>query len=188
MKTLNKELLGFNVPITGVAETLPELVAACGSEERVVALANNYVLYHQHYTKVRDGMIAKLLELTGKKLETNEKGKVTETNEEFIGRAEEETEGGLAQFESAIAEVVAGIAVDYSQPVRGVGEGSVVAKKWLAYYDKLVEESKLDAFISKHELDVSGLDEEATKIVVAKKVKEIVTRAQQDAVAKATAL
>lgn len=187
MKTLNKELLGFEVPIVGVAENLAELVELCGGEDRVVALANNYVLYHQHYTKGRDLIIKTLVEKSGIKLEVDDKGKVTEQDTEYVGRIEEELKG-LSQFEADVASALETLSVDYKQPVRGIGGTGAVAKKWLAYYDGLVEDGKLDTFVAKHELDLEGLDDEGVKNLVAKKIKEVVKRAEQAALAAATSL
>jgi hypothetical protein len=187
MKTVNKEILGFSVGVVGVAETIPEFVEAAGSEERLVDLANNYVLFHQHFTKLRNAIVKTLVELTGIKLETEEKdGKtiITETAEEYVGRLEEESANPL-QFADQVNSAVGAMPVDYKQPVRGLGT-TKVAQKWLAYYDAMVEAGKLDAFVEKHDLTLPA-DEEAAKIVVANKVKEIVTHAQQAALKTALA-
>lgn len=189
MKTLNKELLGFEVPIVGIAETLDELVAACGSKERVVDLANAYVLFHQHYTKGRNAIIDVLVKQTGKSMEADEKGKVTEKDLEYVGRIEEELgPEGLVPFEAAVVAAMENLPVDYAQPVRGTGVGAVVAKKWLAAYDDLVQRGKVDAFVDKYGVDLDGLDEDGKKLAIAKKIKEEVTRAQAAAMSAATDL
>lgn len=191
MKTITRELLGFEVPLNGVAETLEEIVSAAGNDTRVVDLANNYVLFHGHYDTVRDKIIETLVKLTGKKLETDDKGKVTEKNTEYIARLEEDDDvkaaGGLAAYESQIVEAVNALTVDYTKTVRAAGD-SAPAKKWLAYYDQLVADGKLDKFIAKHEIDISGLDDEAIKVLVARKLKEVVTNAQRAALAAAAGL
>lgn len=184
MKTITRELLGFEVPLNGVAETLQEIVSAAGDESRVVDLANNYVLFHVYYDTVRDKIVETLEKLSGKKLERNEKNVVTEKYTEYIARLEDDEDikasGGLAQFESQVVEAVNALNVDYTKSVRGVGDGTP-AKKWLAYVDQLVADGKLERFIEKHGLDIEGLDKDGVAVVVARKVKEVVTMAQRAA-------
>lgn len=184
MKTVTKEILGFNVPVTGVAESLDEAVQLAGGDNaRVLDAANNYILFHQHFGKLRTTIVKKLEELTGVAREKDKDGKITEKDAEYIGRLED-SGIQLAQYESQIAEVVGALPVDYKQAVRGTGEGSAPAKKWLAYYDAMVEEGKLEAFATKQGLELTG-DVEQDKVLVANKVKEIVTLAQRQALAAA---
>lgn len=193
MKSVNKEILGFNVPIAGVAETSAELVSACGSDERAVELANNYILYHVHFSKVRSKIVAKLEELTGVKREGQEEGEgedkkfvVTEKDQEYIGRLEEQLgEAGLKAHEGVIAAMVGAMNVDYTQSARGSGVAAAPAKKWLAYYDALVEKGKLQDFIAKHSIATEGLTDEAIKLSVVNKVKTLVTEATRAALAAA---
>lgn len=178
MKTLTKEILGFEVPIVNVAETLEEMTQLSGSPERVVASANNYVLYHQHYGKLRTKIVNTLVEKTGEKLEENEKDLA------YIGRLEEKI-GGEA-LKALLPDVVAAcqaIPVDYTAPVRGTGEGSTVAQKWLAAFDDLDQKGKVGAFITKYGVDVDGLTDDEKKLVVARKIKEVITKAQEAAMA-----
>lgn len=192
MKSVNKEILGFNVPVSGVAETTAELVAACGNDERAVELANNYILFHVHFGKVRTAIVKLLEEKTGVKRESvtegegeNAKTVITEKDAEYIGRLEEQLEGGLTQFNEAVAERVAGMPVDYAKSVSS-GVASAPAKKWLAYYDGLVEANKLQAFIDKFSIATDGLSEEAIKLAVVAKVKDLVTKATAAALAGAS--
>lgn len=183
MKTENRELLGFTVPINGICETLAEAITAAGSEDAVLKDYNNNVLAHSHYTIARRAIVNKLIELTGVKMKTETTGTgdsaktvVVEKESEYIARLETELgEETLKEFNSQIASVVGAIPVDYTPGVRGAGATAAPAKKWLAYYDQLVTEDKLDAFCSKHGITVEGKDVEVLKVEVANKVKEIVT-------------
>lgn len=190
MKSVNKEILGFNVPVSGVAETVEELVSACGNGERAVELANNYILFHVHFSKVRTKIVAFLEEKTGVKRESETTGEgddkktvITEKDAEYIGRLEE-AQGGLTQYAEDIAKLVADMPVDYTKSV-STGVTSAPAKKWLAYYDSLVEAGKLDAFIAKHSIATDGLSEEAIKLAVVAKVKSVVEAAAKAALAAA---
>lgn len=185
MNTQTKELLGFNVPVVGIVETLAEAIKASGSEEAVVKDYNNNVLAHSHYTILRRIIVKKLVELTGIKQLTEKDGDkdvISEKDAAYIARLETEIgEEELKKHEKAIAEACGAVPVDYTPGTRGSGSGSATpAKKWLAYYDQFVVEGKLDAFCEKHGIDQST-DEETLKIAVASKAKEIVLRVQAEA-------
>lgn len=201
MKTLNKEVLGFDVPIVGVAEDLNELLLLSGGgsadqtpeeqeaarklgAEKVYAAAINYVHFHSHYTKVRAKMIETLVAKSGKKQTVDKEGNVDEKDVEYVGRLEDELggAGSLDQYNDDIIAALNALPVDYTQSSKGGGSGTI-GKKYLAYYDKMVEDGKLDAFVAKHSLEVEGLDEEAKKQVVGAKVKELVKAAERSALA-----
>lgn len=183
MKTETKEILGFNVPIVGIVETLDEAISAAGSKEAVLKDYVNNVLAHSHYTVVRKVIIATLVAATGIAQIKNEKGVVTEKDAEYIARLETQLgESGLAQYNSVVAEAVGKISVDYTPGTRGQGSANAApAKKWLAYYDELVTAEKLDAFCSKHGITQEGVTEDDLKVKVALKVKEIVTEKEKAA-------
>ena len=61
---------------------------------------------------------------------------------------------------------------------RGTTGTAKPAKKWLAYYDAMVEKGVLEQFVAKHQIDTADLDDEAVKIAVANKVKELITKAE----------
>jgi len=179
MKTENRELLGFNVPIVNICETLEECIAAAGSEAEVVKTYVGDVLAHSHYTVARRHIVKTLVELTGIKQLTSkvkEKEVVTETDGEYIARLESEIgEDVLKSYEKQVAAAVGKVAVDYAPGTRGSGGSATPAKKWLAYYDALKQdETKFSAFCSKHDIDTSS-DEETLKIAVANKIKDIVS-------------
>jgi hypothetical protein len=184
--TIDKELLGFVVPVVGVAESMQELADLSGSDKRAVGLANNYILYHQHYTKLRSTIAEVVEKLSGirriyKKSEKTGKLIIDENDEPYINRVEEELgEGSLKQFVSAVREECEKLAVDYTVAVRAPGSGGKLAKKWLEAYNQLVESGKIAGFISKYEVDIEGLDEEETKIVCANKIKEVILKKQQE--------
>ncbi len=187
MKNIQKELLGFSVPVIGVVETISEAITAVGSEAGVVNDLNNQVLAHSHFTVLRRIIIKKLVELSGVKqlgetVGEDEKAKfvVTEKDAAYVARLTDQLgEEVVKSFETEIAAACSKVEVDYKPGVRGSGEGRPPAKKWLAYYDQLVKEDKLGAFCAKHGIDVNQ-DEDDLKNVVAFKVAEIVTAQQQE--------
>lgn len=184
MTNVKKEILGFDVTITGVVTTLAEAVEKSGSEQRVVDMFNNYVLFHQHFSKMRNLIVSKLEELTTIKRLTNEEGDVTEKDTQYIARLEDEGVS-LKDLAAQINEAVAAVSVDYSASVRGTGTGSgKVAQKWLAYYDAFLQAGKLEAFCIKHGID-SELEEAQLKLLVASKVKDLSDAAQKAALAAA---
>jgi len=182
MKTVTKDILGFELPIPGVADSLAEAAQKSGSEERALAYLNNYVLFHSHFTKLRSKVVAKLVELTRIPMLTEQKGEKTvviETDGDYIDRLESELgEGALLQYAPHIIAVSEGFPVDYSVSIRGTSGTAKPAKKWLAYYDAMVEKGVLEQFVAKHQIDTTDLDDEAVKIAVANKVKEIITKAE----------
>lgn len=177
MKTENKELLGFTVPVVGIVETLKEAVEKAGSEEAVLKDYVSNVLAHSHYTVLRRVIIKTLVAATGIKQKTEKDGEkevIVEKDAAYVARLETELgEEVLQGFNKQIAEECAKITVDYTPGTRGSGT-STPAKKWLAYYDQLVEEDKLDGFCQKHGIDQTA-DEETVRINVANKVKDIIT-------------
>lgn len=184
MKTETRELLGFNVPVVGIAETLAEAITAAGSEAEVLKDLNNNVLAHSHYTILRRVIVKTLEQVTGVKRLTEKDGDkevVVEKDAAYISRLETELgEDVLKSHEAAVAAKCAEITVDYRPGTRGTGEGRSPAKKWLAYYDQLVTENKLDLFCEKNNIDASQ-PEEDLKVEVANRVKEIVTARMAEA-------
>jgi len=182
MRTETKELLGFSVPVVGIAETLQEAITAAGSEAAVLKDYNANVLYHSHFTILRRVMVQTLVKLTGIKQLTESEGEgekkkevIIEKDAQYIARLETELgEDGLKVHEAALAEACGKIAVDYTPGTRGQGGTATPAKKWLAYYDQLVLESKLDGFCERNSID-QNTDEETLKFAVANRVREIVS-------------
>ena len=191
MKTENKKLLGFEVPVVGIAETLSEAISAAGSEDAVLKDYNNNVLAHSHYTILRRAIVKKLVELTGVKQLTKTEGDketITEKDAEYIARLYTELgEEAVDAHADAVAAVTQAIPVDYTPGTRGAGEGSKPAAKWLAYYDLFVKEGKLDKFCAKNGIDQS-LPEAELKVAVASKAKEIVVAAEKRAAEAALAI
>lgn len=190
-KNISKSILGFTVLIAGVAESLREAVSLAGGEENVLNDYNNQVLFHSHYSTVRDAIVSKLEELTGIKRLTEKKGEkevVIEKDQEYIARLETLlTDEGLKVHEAAISALIASMPVDYAPGTRGKGTSGVPAKKWLVYYGALKSEGKLDGFAAKFGIALSG-DEEADTILVAHKAQEVITAAQKRAAAEAFAV
>src|SRR5690606_6043403 len=179
MKNEKREILGFKVTIVGIVENLQEAVSAAGSEEAVVSDYNANVLAHSHYTILRRNICETLEKLTGiPRLRDGEgdKAKIVEKEAAYIARLEDQLgEDGLAQYESQIDELSKSIPVDYKPGTRGSGSSAIPATKWLAYYDQLVEEDMLNAFIEKYSIETDGRSDEEIKYAVANKAREIVT-------------
>lgn len=183
MKTETRELLGFEVPVVGVLETLAEAHEKLGSEVEIIDTINAQVLAHSHFTILRRVIVKKVVELTGIKQLTKTEGEkvvIIEKDAAYIARLETELgEGQLqAQYGEAIKSACAAVPVDYSPSSRGTGS-SKPAKKWLDYYDALVAQGKIDGFCSKYGITRDGKEEEAFKWEVANKCREVVTAAQQ---------
>jgi len=188
MKNETKELLGFNVLVVGIVETLKEAIEKAGSEEAVLKDYVSNVLAHSHYTIARRAIVKKLEELSGIKRLTKKDGEkevVIEKDAEYIARLETELgEDKLRSFDTDVSAAVAAIPVDYTPGTRGSGEGSVPAKKWLAYYDQMVTEGKVEFYCEKWNID-QNQDEESLKYALANKVREVVTAKMKAAAAEA---
>lgn len=191
MKSVKKDILGFEVEIPNIPETLAELVAAAGSEQAVLDGALAYTLYHSHFTKLRTAIVEKLEKLTGIARETEEvngKTKVVEKDGSYIARLEEELGAETLQgYLAEVQEVSTNLPVSYTPTVRGVGTGGKPAQKWLAMVDDLISADKLEAFASKFDIDLTQ-DESDWRTDVAQKLKEVVTNAQRAAAAAALAV
>lgn len=187
MKSEVKEILGFNVKIVNIVETLDEAISAAGSKEAVLKDYVSNVLAHSHYGVVRRIIVTTLEKLTGISRGKNDKGAIIEKDAEYIARLETELgEAALQAHSAAISAEVEKTPVDYTPGTRGAGSSTAApAKKWLAYYDQLVTEDKLDAFCTKYNITQDGIEEDALRTTVALKIKEIVTAKEKAAAASA---
>lgn len=190
MKSEKKNLLGFDVTITGIVETLQEAISKSGSEEAVLKDYVSNVLAHSHYTIARREIMKQLETLTGIKRLTKQDGDkivVVEKEAEYVARLETELgEEALRKFNAQIDAAVAAIPVDYTPGTRGSGATAEPAKKWLAYYDQMVTEGKVEFYCEKWGIDPTQ-DEESLKFALANKVREIVTAKMKAAAADALA-
>jgi hypothetical protein len=192
MKTITKELLGFNVPVVGVCETIAELVTAAGSEEVVVNDNNNQVLAHSHFGVLRNVIVTQLEKATGvpRKTVKNklvEKDGEEETQGKYRARLDEELgEETVQAIQAQIAEACEKIPVDYTPGVRGSGESAMPAKKWLELYDQAVTENKVDYYVAKLGVDATLTGDEL-RIAFANAAKARVTAAMQAAAKNALA-
>lgn len=196
MKNIEKEILGFTVPIIGVCETIGELTTASGSEAQVVADCNMQVLAHSHYGVMRNVVVKVLEAATGIKRKTS-KNKLTKENEDdethgkYVARLLLDTglseEQLVEQHASAVAAEAGKVPVDYTPGVRGSGEDAIPAKKWLNYYDQMVAENKVDLYVAKFGIDPTLTGDEL-KYALANGAKKKVLAAQQAAAATALAL
>lgn len=191
MKTENKDILGFNVPVVGIAETLNEAVAAAGSEEAVLKDFNSNVLAHSHYTILRRVIVKTLVALTGVKLLTEKEGEkevVTETEGEYLARLRTELgEDVIENYAKDVALACSNVKVDYTPGVRGSGATAKPAKKWLDMVAQVKTEGKWDSLISKSGIS-TDLPEDDQVVAAANWIKAAVTAAQQAAAKTALAI
>lgn len=191
MKTEQREILGFTVPITGVCETLAELVSASGGEDVVVKDNNNFVLAHSHFTIVRRKIVDTLKALTGIKPQTEKQGNkevVTETEAEYLARLRTELGADVMDsYEGQIQTAVGAIPVDYTPGTRGSGDSAKPAKKWLDAVDQLTKDGKYDALLAKSGISTDQPADDL-KVALANWIKNAVTAAQQAAAKTALSL
>lgn len=187
MKTETKEVLGFEVPIVGIAETLAEAVTAAGSEAEVLKDFNNNVLFHSHLGILRKKIVKLLVTLTGIPLKTKTEGTkvvVDETDGTYLARLEVEQPDFRAKYGDDVIKACEAVKVDYTPGTRGSGDGDKPAKKWLDYVAQMRLENKLDGYVAKFELNIEGKTEEEVNVIMANEVKKRVT-ASMAAAAKA---
>lgn len=185
MKTENRELLGFNVPVVGIVETLKEAIESAGSEDNVLGDYVSNVLAHSHYAILRRVIVSVLEKQTGVKRKTKTTGEgekaktvIDETDGEYVARLESDLgEEALKAFESAVAAECAKVKVDYTVGTRG---SATPAKKWLAAIDELKQQGKFEAFCAKFEIDITQ-DEETVKVAAANKLKDLVAEQMKNA-------
>jgi len=196
VKNIIREILGFEVQVTGVAESISELIAAIGSESGLVDTANNQVLAHSHFTDVRK-LIVKTAEAHTKipraTKKDGEKEVYAETEQTYIARLETELdEEAFATLTEVIGTAVAALPVDYKPGTRGAGaSSSKLAAKWYEAVADLKKKGRYDEFVSRHTIVVpEAVDEseeaqkayvEALDTAVALKIKTIVTEREKAA-------
>jgi hypothetical protein len=183
MITLKKEILGINVAVN-VVDSLTELTAACGSDQRAIALANNHVLAHSHFAKLRKLAVESLEKLSGLKRvkpSLKEKGK-GETEDAFVDRVI--TEKGEDWFDSqkaALSTSLSAIAVDYQAKIRE----AVASKPAKKYFDMIAQgraAGTFDAWAARYQLDFSDCEtEEQQDYKAAAFVRDLVLRKQREA-------
>jgi hypothetical protein len=128
MKNSTTSVLGFDVPVSGVVETLPELVEAAGGEQPVVDLMVGYSNAHKTNTEARGAVVEALEKVTGIKRATeNVKSptkadpnrtveKFSESEQTYADRVRAETQQTTEQLWTAIASEVGTI------PFKVIGE------------------------------------------------------------------
>lgn len=176
MKQDTNEVLGFEQVLTNVPETLAEAVSLAGGEQAVLDAFIAYTTFHRHNGRSRDAIVEFLEKNTGIKPRGTGEGKDfvrTEKDLAYSARVRSEQPEKVKELEGSIR--MLNSTVDWTPGTRGSGK---LAAKWFAYYDKLVEDEKLDAFCTKHNIDQS-LEEDALKAVVASKVKSIIEAKQR---------
>jgi len=187
MKTVVKEVMGFEVEYTNVPETLVEAVSLMGSEQEVLDAVVDQVIFHKANGVARNRIVAKLVELTGLKPLTEKDGEkevVVETPQKFVNRVRAELGDEVVDSHAPAFRHLAAT-IDWSPAARGSSTGKVAAK-WLVYVDQVTEAGKLDAFCSKHGIDTE-LPTEILRATVALKIKSIVEAQQALAVKNAMA-
>lgn len=192
MRNETREILGIEVMIVGIADSLSEAITLAGSESAVLNDYNSQILAHSHFTEVRRVICAKLTEITGIKRLTKKHGEkevFNETELAYVDRVREELgEEGFAEHIGAIQTAVAALQVDYKPGTRGSGGSTAKpAKKWFDYVAALKSAGRFDDFVSKNNLLRENMSEDDLNLAVALKVKDIVTEQEKAARAAAVA-
>ncbi len=72
MKDITTSVLGFDVPVSGVPETLQEAITAAGSEQAMLDGWNSYIRFHRTNGEARAAVIEALEAITGIERETEQ--------------------------------------------------------------------------------------------------------------------
>jgi len=191
MKTENKEILGFTVPVVGIAETINEAITAAGSEEAVLKDFNSNVLAHSHYTILRRVIVKTLVSLTGIKLLTEKDGEkdvVTETEGEYLARIRLELGEDIVENYSAdVALACKNVPVDYTPGTRGSGATAKPAKKWLEAVEQIKKDGKWASLLAKSGISTDQPDDDQV-IAAANWIKAAVAAAQASAMKSALSI
>lgn len=182
MKSVTQKSIGFTIKVNGVPETAEEFDQLAKKEGACVEAATNHIMMHSHLGKFRSALAEKLEEVTGIKRKTKTIGEgadakevVDETEAKYIGRLEgqlaEQGRDLYSEFAATAQEVADKIEFDVT-PGRTPGAGQKPAKKYLAYYAKLKEEDKLEAFAERYGIVLSE-NEEENVLTVTSKIREV---------------
>lgn len=172
MKTVVNEVLGFQIELRNIPETIAEAVQQAGSEQEVLNNHIDYVVFHSHNTVVRKECVELLEAKTGIKRSSHKEGENTvidETEGAYVKRlrvshADLLTEELAQEIRTKWSEV------DFTPGTRGSGK---LAKEWLSVYDQLKTLNKLEEFVSKNGLVLVG-EEKQDKETVGRKAKELI--------------
>lgn len=189
MKTIVKEVLGFEVEYTNIPESLAEAVSQAGNEQEVLDCYVDQVVFHTQNGIARSAIVKALSEKLGVKpmTETVEgKEKVIETPQQFVNRLRAELGDEVVDAQASGLRHIAPT-IDWTPAARGGGSTNRVAAKWLAAVDQLIEAGKYERFIAKYGIDAS-LPAELLKPTVALKLKQVVEAAAAEQLKLATAV
>ncbi len=122
MKQITTSSLGFDVPVTGVPETLDEAATVFGGADKVLDAAITYIRLHRTNTEVREELCDRIEKATSvPRLTKQVKSPTTEDpnrmTEEWDESESEYAKRALASFGKTAAEiaptVLAGLAVEF---------------------------------------------------------------------------
>lgn len=187
--SLEVNCCGFDgMTINGLPGSVEMFDTMAGRQGACVETAVDGYVAHTHLTRVRKVLCAKLEVSTGVERKKDGK-KFLETEGAFIKRLEAELGDSLyTDHRDAATAAFAETPVNLSRMERQAGAGSAgaVAKKYLEMADAIKLAGKLDAFATKHGLELTG-DADADQKIVGGKLKSIMLEAERSARAAATA-
>lgn len=147
-------MLGFEVPVTDVPETLEECIVAAGGEEQLKNAFLNYIRFHRTNTEARAEVAEKVEKLTGIPRSTKEvkaptaadpnntREEYDETEAEYVKRAIAESGNGAA----LTPQILDGLSIKFSaQGATRVGGPKKVAQVYTKAAEQLMgDEAKLN--------------------------------------------
>lgn len=149
MKTITTSVLGFDIPITDVPETLDEAVTSAGGEQKLVDTFVNHIKFHKTNGVAREAVAEALEKLTGVKPTTEQKKSPTkadpnrvievqtETEQEYANRVFAESGRSAEDLQSEVAAAVGSIKFD-AVTTREPGAGRKMAKVYTESAEKLI--------------------------------------------------
>jgi hypothetical protein len=102
MKNITTSVLGFDVPVNNVPETLQEAITAAGGEQQLLDGWLAYIRFHRTNTEARSVVAERIGEITGIERKTKEVAAPTKTDPNNTREEWDETEGDYVK--RAIAE------------------------------------------------------------------------------------
>jgi hypothetical protein len=133
MKNITTTVLGFDVPVSGVPETLPEAVESAGGEQNLVDTFVNQRKFHNTNTEARAAVVDALVEVTNiarltelkatpTKSDPNKTTEVdAESEQQYTDRVRAETKMTTAQLWDLVKDKVGVLAFKGQGEARGGG-------------------------------------------------------------------
>lgn len=149
MKTILTSVLGVDVPVTDVPETLDEAITSAGGEQKLVDTFVNHIKFHKTNGSAREAVTSALEKATGIKFKTEQKSSPTKADPNRMIEVETETEqeyanrvfaeSGQTAEQLAASGAFADLTVKFDAvSTREPGAGRKMAKVYTESAEKLV--------------------------------------------------